>query len=104
MASQRKTLLAQLALMFGPQTDNHAVEAIGHIPSGSAARGALSGAQTGGGPHLLLTSWRNLLGRIQCFAEPATRAGAHGRWKRRSPICWPPASAKATPIGVRTDE
>ena len=43
MATQRRTLLAQLAPMFGPQTENLAVEALGHILSGSAeARGALS--------------------------------------------------------------
>ena len=43
MATHRKTLLAQLAPMFGSQTENLAVEALGHILSGSAAaRGALS--------------------------------------------------------------
>ena len=41
--ANRKTLLAQLAPMFGSQTENLAVEALGHILSGSAAaRGALS--------------------------------------------------------------
>ncbi len=43
MAVNRRTLLAQLAPMFGPQTENLAVEALGHILSGSeAARSTLS--------------------------------------------------------------
>ena len=43
MALNRKTLLAKLARRFGPQTENLAVEALGHILSGSeAARRALS--------------------------------------------------------------
>ena len=50
MATHRKTLLAQLAPMFGPQTENLAVEALGHILSGSAgARGALSELLEAGG-------------------------------------------------------
>lgn len=50
MASQRKTLLAQLAPRFGPQTENLAVEALGHILSGSpATRGALSELLKAGG-------------------------------------------------------
>ena len=50
MAVSRKTLLAKLAPMFGPQTENLAVEGLGHILSGSeAARRALSlVVQTGG--------------------------------------------------------
>ena len=43
MAHDRLTLLARLAPMFGPQTENLAVEALGHILSESeAARSALS--------------------------------------------------------------
>lgn len=43
MVDNRKPLLAKLAPMFGPQTENLAVEALGHILSGSeAARRALS--------------------------------------------------------------
>ena len=50
MADARKTLLARLALMFGPQTENLAVEALGHILSGSeAARSALSELLEAGG-------------------------------------------------------
>ena len=50
MAANRKTLLAQLAPMFGPQTENVAVEALGHILSGSeAARSALSELLLAGG-------------------------------------------------------
>ena len=50
MAANRKTLLAQLAPRFGPQTENLAVEALGHILSGSAAaRGALSELLEAGG-------------------------------------------------------
>ena len=50
MATRPKTLLAQLAPMFGPQTENLAVEALGHILSGSAAaRGALSELLEAGG-------------------------------------------------------
>ena len=46
----RKTLLAQLAPMFGPQTENLAVEALGHILSGSeAARRALTELLQAGG-------------------------------------------------------
>ena len=48
--ANRKTLLAQLAPMFGSQTENLAVEALGHILSGSAAaRGALSELLEAGG-------------------------------------------------------
>ena len=50
MADARKTLLARLAPMFGPQTENLAVEALGHILSGSeAARSALSELLQAGG-------------------------------------------------------
>ena len=50
MTANRKTLLAQLAPMFGPQTENLAVEALGHILSGSeAARSALSELLQAGG-------------------------------------------------------
>ena len=43
MAASRLTLLAKLASTFGPQTENLAVDALGHILSGSeAARSALS--------------------------------------------------------------
>ena len=50
MAGPRKTLLARLAPMFGPQTENLAVEALGHILSGSeAARSALSELLQAGG-------------------------------------------------------
>ena len=50
MADARKTLLARLAPMFGPQTENLAVEALGHVLSGSeAARGALSELLQAGG-------------------------------------------------------
>ena len=50
MADTRKTLLARLAPMFGPQTENLAVEALGHILSGSeAARSALSELLQAGG-------------------------------------------------------
>ena len=50
MTANRKTLLAQLASMFGPQTENLAVEALGHILSGSeAARSALSELLQAGG-------------------------------------------------------
>lgn len=48
--ANRKTLLAQLAPLFGSQTENLAVEALGHILSGSAAaRGALSELLEAGG-------------------------------------------------------
>ena len=50
MADNRKTLLARLAPMFGPHTENLAVEALGHILSGSgAARSALSDLLQAGG-------------------------------------------------------
>jgi len=50
MTTNRRTLLAQLAPMFGPQTENLAVEALGHILSGSeAARSALSELLQAGG-------------------------------------------------------
>lgn len=50
MADTRKTLLARLAPMFGPQTENLAVEALGHILDGSgAARSALSEMLRAGG-------------------------------------------------------
>ncbi len=50
MTTNRRTLLAQLAPMFGPQTENLAVEALGHILSGSeAARSALSELLRAGG-------------------------------------------------------
>ena len=50
MAVIRQTLLAKLAPMFGPQTENLAVEALGHILSGSeAARYALSELLQAGG-------------------------------------------------------
>ncbi len=50
MTAKRRTLLAQLAPMFGPQTENLAVEALGHILSGSeAARSALSELLQAGG-------------------------------------------------------
>ena len=50
MVPNRKTLLAQLAPMFGPQIENLAVEALGHILSGSeAARRALSEQLATGG-------------------------------------------------------
>lgn len=50
MARDRKTLLARLAPMFGPRTENLAVEALGHILSESeAARSALSELLQAGG-------------------------------------------------------
>ena len=50
MTANRTTLLARLAPMFGPQTENLAVEALGHILSGSeAARSALSDLLQAGG-------------------------------------------------------
>ena len=50
MTTTRRTLLAQLAPMFGPQTENLAVEALGHILSGSeAARSTLSELLQAGG-------------------------------------------------------
>lgn len=50
MTTNRRTLLAQLAPLFGPQTENLAVEALGHILSGSeAARSALSELLQAGG-------------------------------------------------------
>ena len=50
MTANRRTLLARLAPMFGPQTENLAVEALGHILSGSAAaRSALSELPQAGG-------------------------------------------------------
>lgn len=50
MVASRKPLLAKLAPKFGPQTENLAVEALGHILSGSeAARHALSLLLQGGG-------------------------------------------------------
>ena len=50
MTANRRTLLAQLAPLFGPQTENLAVEALGHILSGSeAARSALSELVQAGG-------------------------------------------------------
>ena len=50
MVVSRKPLLAKLAPMFGPQTENLAVEALGHILSGSeAARHALSSLLQDGG-------------------------------------------------------
>ena len=53
MADARKTLLARLAPMFGPQTENLAVEALGHILSGSeAARTALSELLEAGGARI----------------------------------------------------
>ena len=43
MADNRQTLLAKLEPMFGAPTENVAVEALGHILSGSeAARRSLS--------------------------------------------------------------
>ncbi len=53
MNENRPTLLAQLAPMFGGQTENVAVEALGHILSGSpAARHALAGLLSAGGADL----------------------------------------------------
>ena len=50
MTVTRRTLLAKLAPKFGPQTENLAVEALGHILSGSeAARNALSELLQAGG-------------------------------------------------------
>ena len=50
MAASRKTLLAKLAPQFSVQTENVAVEALGHILSGSeAARSALSDVLNAGG-------------------------------------------------------
>lgn len=50
MTANRTTLLARLAPMFGPQTEDLAVEALGHILSGSeAARSALSDLLQAGG-------------------------------------------------------
>ncbi len=50
MADNRQTLLAKLAPMFVAQTENVAVEALGHILSGSeAARRALSDVVRAGG-------------------------------------------------------
>ena len=50
MAASRKTLLAKLAPQFSVQTENVAVEALGHILSGSeAARSAFSDVLNAGG-------------------------------------------------------
>ena len=50
MTGNRRTLLAQLAPMFGPHTENLAVESLGHILSGSAAaRSGLSELLNSGG-------------------------------------------------------
>ena len=50
MVANRRTLLAHLAPMFGSQTENLAVEALGHILSGSkAARSALAEVLQAGG-------------------------------------------------------
>lgn len=50
MADNRRTLLAKLAPMFAVQTENVAVEALGHILSGSEpARRALSDVVRAGG-------------------------------------------------------
>ena len=50
MVANRRTLLAQLAPMFGSQTENLAVKALGHILSGSeAARSALAEVLQAGG-------------------------------------------------------
>ena len=52
-AAGRPTLLAKLAPLFGPQTENLAVEALGHILSGSeAARRALSAVVRAGGAEI----------------------------------------------------
>ena len=50
MTAHGQTLLAKLASKFGPQTENLAVDALGHILSGSkAARRALSNVIAAGG-------------------------------------------------------
>ena len=50
MTAHHQTLLAKLAPKFGPQTENLAVDALGHILSGSkAARRALSKMIAAGG-------------------------------------------------------
>ena len=50
MTAHHQTLLAKLAPKFGPQTENLAVDALGHILSGSeAARRALSNVIADGG-------------------------------------------------------
>lgn len=50
METNRPTLLAKLAPLFGTQTENLAVEALGHILSGSeAARRALAEVLKSGG-------------------------------------------------------
>ena len=58
MTASRKTLLAKLAPMFGSQTENLAVEALGHILSGSeAARHALSLLLQSGGADVGEIAW-----------------------------------------------
>ena len=53
MTASRKTLFAKLAPQFSVQTENVAVEALGHILSGSeAARGALADVLLAGGADL----------------------------------------------------
>ena len=53
MTANRKTLFAKLAPQFSVQTENVAVEALGHILSGSeAARGALADVLLAGGADL----------------------------------------------------
>lgn len=50
MEANRQTLLAKLAPLFGAQTENLAVEALGHILSGpEAARGVLASVVRAGG-------------------------------------------------------
>ena len=69
MTANRKTLLARLAPMFGPQTENLAVEALGHILSGSeAARSALS--------ELLLASGAGVGQIAQVRTQDAGKDGA----------------------------
>lgn len=53
MEANRQTLLAKLAPLFGPRTENLAVEALGHVLSGSTpARRALSDLLRAGGADL----------------------------------------------------
>ena len=57
MTANRRTLLARLAPLFGPQTENLAVEALGHILTESeAARSALSELLQAGGAEVGLVA------------------------------------------------
>lgn len=84
MPDNRGTLLAKLAPMFGAQTENVAVEALGHILSGSeAARRALSDVVRAGGAEV----GQILQVRTQATDEVGARpdlAGLDGRGDERA--------------------